>query len=125
MELGLAASWLTTSAAVLAAALSIWNFVQGPSKKNEARIDKMRADVFAETAALDKRLDALEQKVGNLEQFVRQLPDRESFHELDKRLTEMGGKVDTISVSLLAQSKSLERIENFLIDSAKSSRSAR
>jgi predicted translin family RNA/ssDNA-binding protein len=111
-------AWLVPLGSALAAGLSIWNFVQSPSKRNADEIGALRASVVEDFKKIGTRLGEAERRIDTIDTIIKQLPDKDSFHALDNGLTEVRGKIDTITQTLKATSSSLERIENFLINSA-------
>ena len=106
-----------------------WGLLQGPARKNEKALEDFKAGMTAaldsfkkatgdQIKALDDRLDGAEAIIGKMGTVIENLPDKDAFHALDKGLTEVRGKIDTISITVGAAEHSLQRIEGFLINAA-------
>lgn len=89
---------ITGIAALLGAGLSIWNFIQSPSKSNAAAIEKL----VSKLTDHDRRIQAVENE-------VRHLPDKDMVHELKVAIVElqgtvrgMGDKLETVNRTVLS-----------------------
>ncbi|WP_046005797.1 DUF2730 family protein [Pseudoalteromonas rubra] len=67
---------------------------------------------FASTFVRKKAHDDLVKRVNTIEQTVKELPSSDDLHELDKRLIEVGGKIDVLSPQL----GDLKRITDLLME---------
>jgi hypothetical protein len=123
--------WLGLGISVMAFGTAAWGLLQGPARKNEKALEDFKAGMTAaldafkkatadQIKALDDRLDHAEAKLGQIDTVIDNLPDKDAFHQLDKGLTEVRGKIDTISVTVGSAEDSLRRIEGFLINAAQS-----
>jgi len=56
--------------------------------------------------------DLLVQRVSAVENAVNELPSKDDLHELDKRLIEVGGKIDALSPQL----KDVKRLTDLLME---------
>ena len=122
--------WLGLGISLIAFGTAAWGLLQGPARKNEKALDDFKAgmttalnDFKKATAdqikALDDRLDAAEANLGKMFTVIENMPDKDAFHVLDKGLTEVRGKIDTISVTVGSAEHALQRIEDFLINAAR------
>ncbi|MDK2598647.1 DUF2730 family protein [Pseudoalteromonas obscura] len=64
------------------------------------------------TFVTKKAHDDLKQRVDAVEKTVEDLPSTEDLHELDKRLIEVGGKIDVLSPQL----GDLKRVTDLLME---------
>ncbi|MBJ3783399.1 DUF2730 family protein [Devosia sediminis] len=123
--------WLGLGVSLLAFGTAAWGVLQGPARKNEKALEDFKAGMTAaletfktatadQIKALDDRLDSAETRITQLDTVIDNLPDKDAFHQLDKGLTEVRGKIDTISVVVDSADEALKRIEGFLINAAQS-----
>lgn len=123
--------WVGLGVSGVALATAVWSILQGPARKNEQALEKFKEGMTAalesfksataaQIKALDDRLDHAETKIAQLGTVIDNLPDKDAFHQLDKGLTEVRGKIDTISVVVDSADEALKRIEGFLINAAQS-----
>lgn len=121
--------WLGLGISLMAFGTAAWGVLQGPARKNEKALEDFKAGMSAalegfkaatanQIKALDDRLDQAEANIGNMDTVIENLPNKDAFHALDKGLTEVRGKIDTISVTVGSAEHSLQRIEGFLINAA-------
>lgn len=100
---GLEASF-SVVAMLFGAAAFVVSFLTRGSKANAKRIDQLAA----ENADLTNRLSDLEAIIANQ-------PTREDIHGVTLKLTEMGGKIGTVSTKLDAVERIATRIDDFLL----------
>ena len=113
------------AAAVIAAALTIWNFFQSPSKKNELDLEKvrlaielLRRDVAAETRIIDDKIDAIGSRVSLVENTIHSMPDKDSQHRLEIALEKVSGRLDTMNERLNPIDNLARRLQEALLDKA-------
>lgn len=113
------------AAAVLAAALTIWNFFQSPSKKNEAELTKqsdalalLRHDVNVETRVIDDKIDAIAGRVSTIETTIHQMPDKDSQHRLELALEKVSGRLDTMNERLNPIDNLARRLQENLLENS-------
>lgn len=111
-------AWVPLLVSIIALGTSGWGVLQGPARKNATAIQKLADNLGLLIDNMRTRLDVTEKDVALLKQTVQQMPTADDFHVLDKGMTEVRGKMDTISASQRASERSLERIENVLITMA-------
>lgn len=117
---------IIAGAAVLAAGLTIWNFFQSPSKRNEgeistlrASIDKLRSEVASECKTIDDKVDALGGRVSTLETIIRSMPDQASQHRLELGISELRGDFRALAERLGPIDNLSRRLQEVLLDKAK------
>lgn len=72
-----------------------------------------------EIKQMQERLAATERTVETLSTKLKQMPDKDTFHALDKKVTEQSGSLGVLAESVKAIERTAHRIENFLLDQAK------
>lgn len=119
-------SWLLPLSAALAAGLSIWNFVQSPSKKNEGEIqtlrqsvDLLRREVAAENNVIDDKVAVLSGRLQLLEGEIRHLPDRDAAHRLEMAVERLNGRIETLDERLKPVASIADRMQELLIEQSK------
>lgn len=108
-----------------AGALSIWNFIQSPSKRNEGSIDDLRKELTAlrnETAgkieAVDDKTDEVAGRVSKIETLMQSLPDKEGLHRLEISLTQISGQLETLSARIGPIDNLSRRLQEVLLERA-------
>lgn len=127
---------IIAAAAVLAAGLTIWNFFQSPSKKNESQIETLRSDseaadkslrgaidllrreAAAECKVIDDKVDAIGGRVSTLETLLRSMPDQASQHRLELGLSELRGDFRALAERLAPIDNLSRRLQEILLDKA-------
>ena len=119
-------SWLVPLSAALAAGLSIWNFIQSPSKKNESEIvslrqsiELLRRDVAAETNVIDDKVATLAGRIQLVEGEIRHLPDRDAAHRLEMAVERLNGRIETLDERLKPVASIADRMQELLIEQSK------
>jgi len=117
--------WLSPLGAALAAALSIWNFIQSPSRKNESSINDLRRDMSASrkevdqaVKAVDDKVDTVAGRVSTLETIMESLPDKDSLHRLEVTLTALSGQIETLNVRIGPIDNLSRRLQEVLLERA-------
>lgn len=112
-------------AAVLGGGLSIWTWLQSPSKANA---DAIKSNAAATTAALEAiekaNADALktvvdkltdhDRRIQTVEGEMRHLPSKDVAHELKVGLVELQGTVNAQNVQLEALGRLVSNMDNYL-----------
>jgi methyl-accepting chemotaxis protein len=108
-----------------AGALSIWNFIQSPSKRNEGSIDDLRKELKTfrdETAskieAVDDKTDEVAGRVSKIETLMQSLPDKEGLHRLEISLTQISGQLETLSARIGPIDNLSRRLQEVLLERA-------
>ena len=69
-------------------------------------------EIFSQyRAKTEEQLEDMEVTVAALENQVGSLPSKESLHELSLQLSDLGGKLNTLSANISGQGQLMERIE--------------
>lgn len=120
-------AWVALLASVISNGLTVWNFLQSPSKKNGERLDQLAQSVDRLTQAIgvevkkvDDRVDEVSQRVGMLEASMHQLPDKESLHRLEINLTSLTGQLNVLTERLNPIDHLSRRLQEMLVDRSKS-----
>lgn len=108
-------NWLVPISAGLAAALSIWNFVQSPSKKNADEIGGLRKDL----KDVDDKADAIGGRVSTIETTMRDLPSKDGMHQLELGLERMNGELKTLNERLKPIDNLSRRLQEVLLERSK------
>ncbi|MCF1744637.1 DUF2730 family protein [Paradevosia shaoguanensis] len=86
----------------------IYVWLTSQSKVNEADI----RDLHKKVSEQDGRLQGFENALKNM-------PDKDTVHDLDMKVSELNGQIRVVSESMKAVERTAQRIENFLLDQAK------
>jgi|GEM_PF-4254444 len=92
------------AAFVIAGAAGVHSWLTRPSKAN--------SDKIAELQAVNAELHG---RVSDLEAVINNLPNREDFHALTLKISEMGGQISTVSTELRAVNRIATRIDDYLL----------
>ncbi|QXN68030.1 tail needle protein [Microcystis phage Mwe-Yong1] len=90
-------------AAVLAAGLAWWNWLQSPSKQNAEAIKVM----------LDK-LTEHDRRVQTLETELKHLPSADTVHELRLQFSQLQGTVGRMDEQIGSVARTVHRIDDYL-----------
>jgi predicted nuclease with TOPRIM domain len=118
--------WLVPLGTTLAAGLSLWNFIQSPSRQNAALIakmgeliEKLKEDSAKELQQMDGKLTTLEGKVQLLDGEIRHLPDRDAAHRLELAVERLNGRIETLDERLKPVAAISDRMQEILIEQGK------
>lgn len=92
----------------LAIGTAIYAWLTSRSKINAEEIHELRTSV-----------GSLSAKVQALEQTLKQMPDKDTVHALDMKVTELNGGLGVMAEALKSVERTAHRIESFLLDQAK------
>lgn len=97
-----------TIGAIVTVALALGGWWQNRSRTIDKRIDDCHA-----------RLDRHEIRLNGVETALREIPSRAEFHSLDKKMTELNGRLDTLIARLRPTEAIAERLQDVLIEQRK------
>ncbi|WP_337840499.1 DUF2730 family protein [Rheinheimera sp.] len=96
--------WLDLAQVAYMVLLGLYVWLSKPTEQNKAA-----------TEALKERLDELEARQRELELRIQFIPDASEFHALDKKVSELGGKMDNVHGRMRSVDQKLDLlIENEL-----------
>lgn len=101
-------------AAVLAAGLAIWNFLQSPSKQNAAAVAAMDKKLSEATTALNSVLAGHDRRIQHVENELRHLPDKDMVTELRVAIVELQGTVKSLDTQLSSVGRTVANIDVYL-----------
>lgn len=97
--------WVIALSQLLTFALTVWNLVSSGSRAN-ARTLETHGEMLN---AFDTRLSALEHS-------MREGPSRRDFHELDLRMTKLGGAMEVLTERLKPIEAISERLQELMLE---------
>ena len=86
----------------------IYVWLTSRSKINAEEIHELRTSV-----------GSLSTKVQALEHTLKQMPDKDTVHHLDMKVSQLNGSIGVLGESLKAVERTAQRIETFLLEQAK------
>ncbi|MCT6700907.1 DUF2730 domain-containing protein [Rheinheimera sp. 4Y26] len=96
--------WLDLAQVVFTALIGLYVLVSKPTKQNKQA-----------TAALKETVEAQEKRLGTLELKMEYIPDQDEFHKLDKKVSELVGKIGNVHDRMRSVDQKLDLlIENEL-----------
>jgi len=117
---------LAALAAAINSGLTVWNFVQSPSRKNAEQLARLTEAIsdLAKTAAretkfVDDRVDEMVSRVNALEIVINQLPDRDSLHRLEMSLTTLSGQLNAMNTRLDPIDHLSRRLQEMLLEKSR------
>lgn len=96
-------AWLALAAAGISNGLTVWNFLQSPSRAAAVAVAKLTELVVEQ----DKRIQALEGE-------LRHLPSKDAVNELKLVIAELKGTVGRLEERLRPISNTVEHIDSYL-----------
>jgi hypothetical protein len=72
-----------------------------------------------EIKELTTRLVTAEAQLQALDTALKQVPDKDTVHELDIKVTQLTGTIGVVNEAVQAVQRTAQRIEQFLLDQAK------
>lgn len=97
--------WIAALGTLLSVGTALWTIFSGPSKKNAATIDTMKADLAQLNAAHARLRDR-----------VDGLPNADMMHRLELSLARMEGHIDRLDERLKPVAAISERMQELLIE---------
>ncbi len=111
--------WLGLAALVISVGTFLWGHLTSDGKKALAATAEAKAEVLRITAELDARLDLHGERLQAIEGELRHLPDKDGVNALRVAIAELQGAVGKIDTSVSQLRPTVQRIEDFLLKSAK------
>lgn len=108
MDFEIGRQWLATLIAIGALVFGIWQRFASARKEELTKLEKRIADVETENRALHET-------VGKLQQMLKQLPDRDSVHDLALQLKEIAGDMKAMRERVNAIGNITERMDQYLM----------
>lgn len=97
--------WVIALSQLLTFALTIWGLVSSGSRANSKRLDD-HAD----------RLQSHGDRLSALEIATREMPKRKDFHDLDLRMTKLGGAMEVLTERLKPIEAISERLQELMLE---------
>lgn len=111
--------WLAPVGAALATGLSLWNFIQSPTRQLAALFDKLKEEMAGEVKAQDVKIMALQAELQILKSEIQHLPDRDTAHRLELAIAELNGKIGTLDERLKPVAAISDRMQEILLEQGK------
>lgn len=108
MDIDALRNFAALASSVIAIGTAVYAWLTSRSKINSAEI-----------TALQAMVQTLNTKVQLLENALEQMPDKDTVHALDLKVTELTGSINVVAESLQAVERTAHRIEEFLLNQAK------
>lgn len=86
----------------------VYAWLTSRSKINATEIRELQADMAA------FKID-----LAAVEQTLKQMPDKDTVHHLDMKVSQLAGSIGVLGESLKSVERSAQRIETFLLEQAK------
>ena len=97
--------------AAITGLLTIWNFLQSPSKKNAEAIAAL-TDLIGK---LHEKVEGVDRRVAALEIAIKYVPSQDATHQLEVKLTQVSGQIDTLSSKLESVEHLSRRLQNMMV----------
>lgn len=111
-------AWLALVASGISNALTVWNFVQSPSRKNAEAIKAVADSLRALIEKIDTRLNVNERAVEALQVKFQHMPDQLALHHLEVSLERTHGEIATLNAKLEPVQQLSKRLQEFMIEMA-------
>jgi predicted nuclease with TOPRIM domain len=108
MEIDIAGKWLTL---VLAFGMAIWNVRLHFAGARKEQLDKLEDRI----KTVETENATLREKVSQIDTILKQLPDRDSVHDLALKLSEIAGDMKAMRERVNAIGNTTERMDQYLI----------
>lgn len=91
-----------------------------PAQPVAVRVNELedRLDVFeSHLKEQDGTMERQDHDLRNIRMMLQSVPTKDAVHQIDIKVTSLDGKVATVEATSSANGRTLERIENFLLNS--------
>lgn len=102
------------AAAVLGAGLSIWTWLQSPSKANADAIKAIVDTLNAHKDHVSDELAKHDRRIQSVEAEQKHAPRKEDVHELKVAIVELQGTVRSQNVQIEAMARTVANIDGYL-----------
>ena len=107
--------WITTLAALLAFLLSVYNLLTKPAKDSSDKLAAFQKDEEEKLAKLAEVDGSHALRIQKLENEMLHLPDKDMVHRMELTMKDMQVQMATMASEAQANSRSLRRMEEWLI----------
>lgn len=111
MSLADVQGWASFAAVLISLGGVVYSWLTSGSKANSKRLEE-----------IDSRLNQHAERMNNLEQEVKHLPDQNSVHELQVSLVSMSGDIKVMAQTTRSTSESVKRLEEWALKQGEATR---
>lgn len=108
-------AWLALVASGVSNALTVWNFFQSPSRKNETAIKTVADSLGALITTMDARLALAEKQLGIFQVQLQHVPSAAELHSLEKNLVQVSGDIAVLNARLEPVQHLGKRLQEFIL----------
>lgn len=95
-------AWLALIASGISNALTVWNFVQSPSRKNAEALKAVTESLRTLIEKVGARQEITDKEVSLLKASIEHLPDKEVVHRLEMKVGDIAGDMKAMSEAVKA-----------------------
>jgi peptidoglycan hydrolase CwlO-like protein len=107
--------WLDFLQVAFTALIGLYVWLSKPTKQNKIATEQLKDTLAAQDRRLGELLVAHDRRLGELELKLQFIPDQDEFHALDKKVSELVGKMDNVHGRMRSVDQKLDLlIENEL-----------
>lgn len=107
--------WLDFLQVAFTALIGLYVWLSKPTKQNKIATEQLKDTLAAQDRRLGELLVAQDRRLGELELKLQFIPDQDEFHALDKKVSELVGKMDNVHGRMRSVDQKLDLlIENEL-----------
>ncbi|WP_258593408.1 DUF2730 family protein [Mesorhizobium sp. AR07] len=115
MDLNLLMPWLGAAALILSLGNTVNGFFTSGAKQTAKDLTTTKNDLVGLISTLTKLVEDQDRRLQAVEIEMKHLPDAKSFMELRLSISDMAGKMGRLEESQLGVSRTVRRVENFLM----------
>ena len=113
--------WL---AVIISATVFVYTVIDGRGKKAAQKIRDLDSKVAGKADALDvshiaEKLDRVEDRMTTIEGEIKHLPDKDTAHSIELRVSDLSGQVGALAEQLKPVTAMASRIQEALIEQVK------
>lgn len=107
--------WLDFVQVAFTALIGLYVWFSKPTKQNKIATEQLKDTLVAQDRRLGELLVAQDRRLGELELKLQFIPSQDEFHTLDKKVSELVGKMDNVHGRMRSVDQKLDLlIENEL-----------
>ncbi|UVK47623.1 DUF2730 family protein [Mesorhizobium sp. AR07] len=107
--------WLGAAALILSLGNTVNGFFTSGAKQTAKDLTTTKNDLVGLISTLTKLVEDQDRRLQAVEIEMKHLPDAKSFMELRLSISDMAGKMGRLEESQLGVSRTVRRVENFLM----------
>ncbi|MGK7664241.1 MULTISPECIES: DUF2730 family protein [unclassified Marinovum] len=105
LDISPAVVWVIALSQLLTFALTVWNLISSGSRANARTLEEH-----------GRKMTGLDNRISTIEVTLQEIPERQDFHQLEVRMTELTGTMQVLTERMRPLESITDRMQEIMLD---------